>query len=101
MPMAARSPAPPPPTMSTSCVGATNRPWLFCREHLVHHDVAVVANDLLAHTPVVVLVADGSAAARVVQLQREQRLLVAVLVRLAINDPSTWCVLLREAGFRG
>src|SRR5688500_17076965 len=75
--------------------------WLFGREQLIHHDAAVVANDLPAHTPIVVFMVNGPAAARVVDLQREYRLLIAVLVGLAIHDPPAGGVLLREAGFRG
>src|SRR5215204_2028117 len=72
--------------------------WLFRGEHLIHEDSAVVASHFAADTAVVVLVADRSAATRKVELEREQRLVVPILVDLSVHDPTARSLLGFEPG---
>src|SRR5688572_14668883 len=72
--------------------------WLFRGEHLIHEDSAVVASHLAADTAVVVLVADRSATARKVELEREQRLVVTILVDLTVHDATARSLLGFEPG---
>src|SRR5262245_6960466 len=74
MAMAARSPAPPPPTISTSCEAA-NSPSLTA-ELLVDEHLSLVVYDHQVHAPVVELLLGAAAAAGVVHALGDEALQV-------------------------
>src|SRR5688500_10186203 len=84
--MAARSPARPPPTISTSWA-ATTAPSLTA-QLLVDEDPASVVDDKTVDAPVVELLAMGLAPAREAQVSRRQTLQVLGDVLLAVLHPA-------------
>src|SRR2546430_329209 len=94
--MAARRPAPPPPTMTTSCEVVMARLAPVVRAELLLHLVPVVADRPRSHAAVVVLMADLAASALVVLAVDDQSLVVAVFDVVAVDDLSAGCLLSRE-----
>src|SRR5262245_56900348 len=104
MAMAARRPAPPPPTSTTSWEAVTARPWgrrseasgqrlsASDRLHmvfgvtLVRQDLAVVANHAAGNAAVVVLVTDNPTAAIVEPFIADQAVVVLVLEVFTVHD---------------
>src|SRR5687767_5631627 len=92
MAMAARNPAPPPPTSTTSKVGSKRPPkhgapdFSLRPEQLLRQDPAVVVHDAARDAAVVVLVAGAHAATRVIDFLGEQGLIVPVLEVVGIDD---------------
>src|ERR1044072_4050640 len=72
--MAERSPAPPPPTRSTSWVATIASS--LTPQLLVHEDFPVMVDDHVVDAPVVALLPVGLAAARVPDIAGHQALLV-------------------------
>src|SRR5262245_25211668 len=107
MAIAARRPAPPPPTSTMSGEevtargrGAGDEGSAMLGDELVHQDGAVVADQFSAHAAIVVLVPHAPAAARVVPAVTDQALFVLVLAVLPGGHTSTGSPLVPEAGGR-
>src|SRR5262245_48810588 len=87
--IAARSPAPPPPTSTTSCAATGS----LLVEELVHQHLAVVPDDAMADTAVVVFVVDEAAAAGEVGFFRHHDFGIVVPIVEAIDDAAAWGLL--------
>src|SRR5262245_9885685 len=108
MAIAARRPAPPPPTSTMSGEevtargrGAGDEGSAMLGDELVHQDGAVVADQFSAHAAIVVLVPHAPAAAGVVPAVTDQALFVLVLAVLPVGHPSTGSPFAVEACGRG
>src|SRR5262245_12763529 len=108
MAIAARRPAPPPPTSTMSGDevtargrGAGDEGSAMLGDELVHQDGAVVADQFSAHAAIVVLVPHAPAAAGVVPAVTDQALFVLVLAVLPVGHPSTGSPFALEARGRG
>src|SRR5262249_36302707 len=110
---AARRPAPPPPTSTTSWLGVTfvapnsaggertsGRSGRVFGDQLVHQERAIVSHYPAAQASVVILVTDAAAAAGVVHVTDDETFVVAILATFPVHDLSAWrrLVLHRGAG---
>src|SRR5262249_293963 len=97
MAIAARKPAPPPPTSTTSYEGVTGSPQnqvapdlgLMFVAVLVRENLAVVADHAPRNAAVVVLVLDNPAAAGIAPVIGDLGLIVMIPVVLPIHGPPT------------